>query len=240
MVAPRPGRARLRDQGRALLRDQDGRLREAANAPSATGGPIVNRGLKPYASMGRSATNGMCSFWLVPSDGRWPSAITSTRSSATGGGLLNARFGLLFHLLKDIATEQDIKLLVDSFYDRVNRDEVLGPIFNDLAKVDWEHHLPQMYSFWTAMLFRKPVYKGQPWPKHMVLPLKKEHFERWICLFSKTVDEHFAGPKANEAKSAALSIADTFQTRFRIFNPHLFQHCSGSKAAANDLKLTAK
>ena len=142
--------------------------------------------------------------------------------------------------MKDIATEQDIKLLVDSFYDRVNKDEVLGPIFNDLAKVDWEDHLPTMYSFWTTMLFRKPVYKGQPWPKHMVLPLRKEHFERWISLFSQTVDEHFAGPKANEAKSAALSIADTFQTRFGIINPYLFQHCSGTKAAGpNELKLTA-
>src|SRR5687768_6465375 len=76
----------------------------------------------------------------------------------------------------------------------------------------WEHHLPTMYLFWTQMLFRKPVYKGAPWPKHMVLPLAKQHFERWISLFSQTVDALFAGPKANEAKSAALSIADTFQT----------------------------
>jgi hemoglobin len=143
--------------------------------------------------------------------------------------------------LKDIATEEDIKLLVDSFYDRVNKDEVLGPIFNDLAKVDWEHHLPTMYSFWTQMLFRKPVYKGAPWPKHMVLPLKKEHFERWISLFTHTVDAHFAGPKAAEAKSAALSIADTFQTRFGIFNPYLFRKVSGKEISRPaELKVIAK
>jgi hemoglobin len=145
--------------------------------------------------------------------------------------------------LQDIATEQDIKLLVDSFYDRVNQDGVLGPIFNHVAQVNWEHHLPTMYSFWTQMLFRKPVYKGAPWPKHMVLPLTKQHFERWISLFSKTVDALFAGPKANEAKSAALSIADTFQTRFGIVNPYLFQHCSGNDtnpARPGALKLTAK
>ncbi len=145
-------------------------------------------------------------------------------------------------VLQDIATEQDIKVLVDSFYDRVNKDEVLGPIFNDVAKVDWDHHLPTMYAFWTQMLFRKPVYKGAPWPKHMVLPLKKEHFERWVSLFSQTVDAHFAGPKATEAKSAALSIADTFQTRFGINNPYLFQQVSGGKGVQppGDLKLTAK
>ena len=143
--------------------------------------------------------------------------------------------------MQDIATDQDIKLLVDSFYDRVNQDGVLGPIFNHVAQVNWEHHLPTMYSFWTQMLFRKPVYKGAPWPKHMVLPLAKQHFERWISLFSKTVDALFAGPKADEAKSAALSIADTFQTRFGIVNPYLFQHCSGNDVnRGGPLKLTAK
>jgi hemoglobin len=125
--------------------------------------------------------------------------------------------------LNDIATEQDIKLLVDSFYERVNQDELLGPIFNEVARVDWEHHLPSMYAFWSSMLFRTMTYKGRPWPKHAPLPVQKEHFERWLSLFCQTVDSLFAGPKATEAKSIALSIADTFQTRFGISNPHLFQ-----------------
>ncbi|MGZ8898968.1 MAG: group III truncated hemoglobin [Limisphaerales bacterium] len=140
--------------------------------------------------------------------------------------------------MNDIRTEQDIKALVDSFYDRVNRDEILGPIFNDIAKVDWDHHLPTMYAFWTKMLFRTGGYKGQPWPKHAVLPLKQEQFERWVKLFCETVNSLFAGPKAAEAKSAALSIADTFQTRAGIFNPLLFQQCAGEKP--DPLKLRAE
>jgi hemoglobin len=140
--------------------------------------------------------------------------------------------------LNDIRTEQDVKALVDSFYDRVNRDDVLGPIFNDVAKVDWEHHLPTMYSFWNSMLFRTGEYKGRPWPKHAVLPLKQEQFERWVKLFCQTVDSLFTGPKANEAKSAALSIADTFQTRAGIFNPFLYQQCCGGKP--DPLKVIAK
>src|SRR5690349_21165879 len=47
----------------------------------------------------------------------------------------------------DIATEKDIKTLVDSFYDKVNADPLLSPIFNGIAKVEWEHHLPTMYAF---------------------------------------------------------------------------------------------
>ena len=139
--------------------------------------------------------------------------------------------------MNDIATEQDIKLLVDSFYDRVAHDDLLGPVFNDVAQVDWAHHLPTMYSFWSTMLFRSASYKGRPWPKHAPLPVRKEHFERWVSLFCQTVDSLFSGPKAREARSVALSIADTFQTRFGIFNPHLFQHATGT--APDELKLTA-
>ena len=130
-----------------------------------------------------------------------------------------------------------MKALVDSFYDRVNRDELLGPVFNEVAKVDWEHHLPTMYSFWSTMLFRTGEYNGRPWPKHAVLPLRKELFERWVKLFCETVDSLFAGPKAAEAKARALSIADTFQTRSGIFNPLLYQQASGAKP--DPLKLTA-
>ena len=39
-------------------------------------------------------------------------------------------------------------------------------------------------------------------------------------------------------KLTALSIADTFQTRAGIFNPFLYQQCSGSKP--DPLKITAK
>jgi hemoglobin len=140
--------------------------------------------------------------------------------------------------LKDITNEDDIKLLVDSFYDRAGRDELLGPVFNEVARVDWSHHLPTMYSFWSTMLFRSMTYKGRPWPKHAPLPVRKEHFERWVGLFCETVDSLFNGEKASEAKSIALSIADTFQTRFGIFNPFLFQHARGPKP--DGLKLTAK
>ena len=117
----------------------------------------------------------------------------------------------------DITNETDVKTLVDSFYNKVNADELLSPIFNDFAHTDWEHHLPTMYSFWSSILFRTATYQGRPWPKHAVLPVNAAHFARWLSLFKQTVDEHFAGPKANEAKNAAASIADTFQNRLQLF-----------------------
>lgn len=136
--------------------------------------------------------------------------------------LLDTRFisgdvCLVMNLPKDIQTEDDIKKLVDSFYDKVKADEMLYPIFNDVAKVDWNEHLPLLYSFWSALLFQTKSYKGQPFPKHSVLPVQKEHFTRWVLLFVQTVDENFSGPKAEEAKNFGRSIADTFQLRMGLF-----------------------
>lgn len=117
---------------------------------------------------------------------------------------------------KDISTDDDIKLLVDSFYQKVNTDELLSPIFNGLAQVNWSEHLPTMYNFWGSLLLHNNTYRGQPWPKHAVLPVNTAHFSRWLTLFKQTVDEHFAGPKALEAKNTAASIADTFQNRMQL------------------------
>ncbi len=119
-------------------------------------------------------------------------------------------------VLPDISDEDSIKVLVDSFYRKVNADDLLSPIFNDVAQVKWEEHLPIMYQFWSTLLFHTNAYKGRPWPKHALLPVSAEHFARWVLLFKKTVDENFSGPKANDAKNIAASIANTFQNRLHL------------------------
>ncbi|HYE30835.1 MAG TPA: group III truncated hemoglobin [Methylomirabilota bacterium] len=118
--------------------------------------------------------------------------------------------------LPDIRNEEDIQKLVHTFYDKVNADELLGPIFNDVAKVNWEEHLPHLCRFWSTLLFRTMTFEGRPFPKHAALPIQREHFVRWVGLFTGTVDELFAGPKAEEAKNYARSIADSFQLRLGL------------------------
>jgi len=119
----------------------------------------------------------------------------------------------------DIQSTADVKVLVDRFYEKVNRDSLLAPIFNDVAGVDWPSHLATLYAFWESMLFGSGTYQGAPFPKHSVLPVEKAHFDRWLELFLATVDEHFSGPKAEEAKGRALSIADTFARRMGLLPP---------------------
>lgn len=79
---------------------------------------------------------------------------------------------------KDLTTAEDVRTLVDSFYAKVGRDDLLAPVFNDFAHVDWATHLPIMYRFWESMLFSAGSYEGAPFPKHAVLPVQKEHFAR--------------------------------------------------------------
>lgn len=111
----------------------------------------------------------------------------------------------------DIRSRTDIELLVNSFYDRVKDDGTIGYIFEDVAKVNWEHHLPKMYDFWETILFGQKGFKGNPMEVHFKLnklhPLESEHFERWKELFRKTINEHFSGPFADLAIQKAESIA---------------------------------
>jgi len=112
---------------------------------------------------------------------------------------------------KDIGNRADIQLLVDTFYDKVKQDETIGYLFNDVAKVNWEQHLPRMYDFWENILFQTGGFKGNPMAAHVQLhqksPLTAAHFERWQQLFLATVNELFEGDKAELIKQRARSIA---------------------------------
>jgi hemoglobin len=117
----------------------------------------------------------------------------------------------------DIETPEDIRLLVDAFYEKVRVDGVIGYLFNEVAKVDWDRHLPVMYAFWENVLFHTGAYGGNPMTAHLHLhrqsPLSAVHFQHWYGLFRETIDDHFAGPMAEMAKQRALSIATLMQIR---------------------------
>jgi hemoglobin len=120
--------------------------------------------------------------------------------------------------MKTIQTKKDVIYLVDSFYEKVNKDELLSPIFNDFAKVDWETHMPTMYSFWSSILLGEESYTGSPFPKHLPLPIKQKHFDRWLELFHQTVNDNFEGKLAIEAKNRASNIAEIFSFKITSTN----------------------
>jgi hemoglobin len=118
---------------------------------------------------------------------------------------------------KDIAGRKEICQLVDAFYEKVRKDELIGFLFNDIAKVDWAHHLPVMYDFWENVLFQTGMYTGNPMLTHTQLhhkfPLTKEHFAQWKKLFLETIEEHFEGPNAELARQRSLSIATVMELK---------------------------
>lgn len=120
--------------------------------------------------------------------------------------------------MPDIATRYDIELLVNNFYKKVQADDVLAPHF---SHVNWETHLPIMYSFWASMILGEQSYRGAPFTKHASLPLNTTHFDRWLELFHETIDETFEGDKATEIKDRARSIAQVFQHKMNLLKEQL-------------------
>ncbi|PAU93265.1 sec-independent protein translocase TatC [Aliifodinibius salipaludis] len=118
--------------------------------------------------------------------------------------------------MTDIRDEEDITTLVHAFYAKIEDDERLGHIFNEVADVDWDEHLPKMVDFWSKMLFRTERYKGRPFREHLLLPIERDDFGRWVGLFTETVDEHFEGNRADYAKELAVNIANSFSTRMAM------------------------
>jgi len=113
---------------------------------------------------------------------------------------------------QDINGLDEIILFVNTFYKEVQRDELIGPIFNRVIK-DWEPHLQKMYAFWNAVLFGVPGFTGNPFARHAPLPIKSEHFERWIFLFYGTIDALFVGEMADSTKKRAETMAIMFLSK---------------------------
>lgn len=118
---------------------------------------------------------------------------------------------------QDIQHRNDIERLVRTFYRRAFEDPLLGPIFTDVARMDLEAHLPQMCDFWETVLFRAGSYRGNAFRPHArinsLAPLRWEHFEQWLVLWSSTIDELFAGSAADLAKQQAALTASAIMRR---------------------------
>ena len=117
----------------------------------------------------------------------------------------------------DISGRPQIEQLVNAFYQRVRGDAVLGFIFDRIAQTNWETHLPKMYAFWETVLFRSGGYTGNPLAAHAKLVPQTEmgraQFDHWLMLFRITVDELFAGEKADHIKNCAEDMANVIHAR---------------------------
>jgi hemoglobin len=117
----------------------------------------------------------------------------------------------------DIRDRDDIAALLVDFYGRCFADELLGPVFLDVARMDLSAHLPVMCDFWQTVLFRSGEYRRNAFHPHQRLharaALTPAHFARWLALWGQAVDDRHAGPKAELAKVQGGRIAASMSRR---------------------------
>ena len=114
---------------------------------------------------------------------------------------------------KQIKSQEEIQLMVNTFYANVRKDELLGPIFEKQIEDRWPEHLEKMYKFWGSILLGENTYSGHPFAPHVKLPIQKEHFQHWLEIFTTTIDELFEGEVADEAKNRANIMATLFESK---------------------------
>ena len=117
--------------------------------------------------------------------------------------------------LPDMDSPANVERFVDLFYQRMLADEELAPIFLDVAAVDLDVHLPHIKDYWRKLLLGETAYRRHTMNIHRQLHGKRAltpaDFDRWLSLFTRTVDEHFAGERAERAKRVAAAIAANMQ-----------------------------
>ena len=112
----------------------------------------------------------------------------------------------------DIRHRADIYVLVKTFYGKIRKDKILGPIFNSIIS-DWEGHFELLTDFWETQLFLKRKYLGNPVTAHQMVDDKvnrtitPEHFGLWLNLWFATIDELFEGENAWVAKNRAQKMS---------------------------------
>ncbi len=120
--------------------------------------------------------------------------------------------------MRDIENSGDIKYLVETFYSKALKDELIGPVFK-AVHFSLEQHIPIMINFWETILLDIVTYRGNPMVKHLemnkILPLESKHFDRWNKIWKETVTASFNGLTAQQAINRAEGIADLIQHKIK-------------------------
>lgn len=111
----------------------------------------------------------------------------------------------------DLETREDVLTLLEAFYHRCFADELLGPVFVDIAQMDLSVHLPAIADFWCKVALREGTYRRNALVPHQALHekahLQPRHFEQWLHLWRTTLADLYAGPHADLAALQGSRIA---------------------------------
>lgn len=105
---------------------------------------------------------------------------------------------------------EDIARLVDAFYDKVQADPVLGPVFNP-AVHDWPEHKATLVRFWSSVALGTREYRGNPMAAHQPHPIVDAHFGHWLALWQQTAREQLTDVQAALMYGLAQRIAQSLR-----------------------------
>ena len=125
--------------------------------------------------------------------------------------------------MKDIENRADIELLLKNFYTKVFNDDLISHFFTEVVPLNLEEHIPVIADFWESVLLDAKGYRKNVMEVHLDISKKskieRQHLDRWVQLFTQTVDEFFEGPKSTIAKQRAASIATMMNIKINYPNP---------------------
>lgn len=112
---------------------------------------------------------------------------------------------------KDIESRGDLEKMLETFYKKVFKDDLISHFFIEVVPLNLDTHIPVITDFWESVLLDGRGYRKNVMEIHLNISekskIEKAHLDRWVKIFSETVDEMFEGAKATLAKQRASSIA---------------------------------
>lgn len=125
---------------------------------------------------------------------------------------------------KDIADRRDIVQLLELFYKAAFEDATIGRFFTEVVPLDLETHIPVIADFWESVVFGSRNYRKNVMEVHkgihQLSAIRKEHLDRWVALFTATVDALHEGPNATMMKQRAQSIATLMDIKLNHQSPN--------------------
>ncbi len=119
--------------------------------------------------------------------------------------------------MRDILNRSDLEQLMGTFYDRLLADDTINYIFTDIARIDFETHLPHIVDFWEQNILGNRSYRKNVLQIHLDLnsksKLTQDHFKTWLNHLHTVTDKMFSGKNAENLKTRAVSIATVMQIK---------------------------
>ncbi len=118
--------------------------------------------------------------------------------------------------------EENIEILVRSFYSEVLKDTTLAPFFiailgEDIQNEKWEEHLLLLTEFWKFVALGYDEYKGNPLQPHLLIDgLSRDAFTCWLTLFHHTLDRLYTPSTGVYFKQKSTDIAENFMRKLSL------------------------